>query len=296
MSLNFKKITLEDREIFDKYYEKQPQISSYISFVTLFAWRNKVNYDFAYKNGEIFLKFFNKSKNKSYFFLPQNTEESLKRAIEILKEENEPLAFYNITENQLKIIDKLYPGNFEFERNRDGDNYIYLSESLAKLSGSKLHSKKNKLNKFKKTYDYEYIRVTNKTAEECIEVAKSWCERKCNDIKNDYADISACEEVLYNLDSLNIVCGAIRCDGKIIAFSIGERYNDEVAIIHFEKADTSYDGSYAAINNEFIINEWANVKYINREEDMGLEGLRRAKTSYCPEFMLETYIAEFKNV
>ncbi len=296
MSLNFRKITLEDKPIFDNYYKKNPQISSYISFVTLFAWRNKVNYDFAFYKDEIFLKFFNKTKNKSYFFLVQNTEASLKKAIEILTEENEPLSFYNITEKQMALLETLYPGEFEFKRNRDGDNYIYSSESLAKLSGSKLHSKKNKLNKFRKNYQYEYIRVTDETAGECVEVAKSWCERKCSNGKTDYGDLSACEEVLYNLNSLNVVCGAIRCDGKIIAFSIGERYSDEVAIIHFEKADTSYDGSYAAINNEFVINEWADIKYINREEDMGIEGLRRAKTSYCPQFMLETYIADFKNV
>lgn len=296
MSLNYKKISLEDKEIFSKYYENQNQYSSYVSFVTLFAWRKKVNYDFACKDGEIFLRFYNKKENKNFFFLPQNTEESIKNAVEILLAENERPDFINITTRQMEILKKLYGGSFEFTRNRDGDNYIYTSKSLAELAGPKLHSKKNRLNKFKRTYSYEYVPITAENVRECLEVSRHWCERKCDDKAADFADVSACEEVLTNIDKLNVKCGALKCDGKIIAFSIGERICEDMAVIHFEKADIDYSGSYAAINNEFIIHEWSDVKYINREEDMGIEGLRKAKTSYCPEFMLETHIATYKDV
>lgn len=290
MSLDYKKISLCDKPIFDEYYKKEPQYSGYTSFVTLFAWRKNVNYDFAYKNGEIFLKFYHKTKKKSYFFMPQNSEASIKKAVETLIAENEIPSFYNITEEQMKILESLYTNAYTFERNRNGDNYIYTSESLINLSGKKLHSKKNKLNKFKKTYDYKYIAADEQKVRECIEISKKWCERKCNDGK---ADLTACEEVLSNICELDVKCGAIECNGKIIAFSVGEKINDDMAIIHFEKADTDYDGAFAAINNEFVLNEWKDIKYINREEDLGIEGLRKAKLAYCPTFMLETYIAEY---
>jgi len=291
MALEFKKITLRDQDVFIKFFEKEEIPSAYVSFVTVFAWNGGLNYDFCEKNGEIYLKFFSKSKNKEFYFLPQSSENAIKEAVDTILSENPSPSFININENQKNIIEKLYDGKFSFERNRDGDNYMYSSESLASLSGKKLHSKKNKLNKFRKTYAYEYTTLREENVQECIEVAKSWCERKCLS-DSDKADVSACEKVLSNLEALkNVRGGIIKNNGRIIAFSIGEKISDNMAIIHFEKADTDFDGAYAAINNEFILHEWTDVKYINREEDMGLEGLRKAKLSYCPAYMIETYIA-----
>ena len=89
--------------------------------------------------------------------------------------------------------------------------------------------------------------------------------------------------------------GVIEIDGKICAFSVGEALTDETALIHIEKADTSYSGIYAAINNEFVKNRWSGYKYINREEDMGIENLRKAKLSYHPDILLEKHVARFKN-
>ena len=292
MALEFRKVTLDDQNIFLDFFKKNKIPSEYVSFITVFAWRKLLGYDFCEKDGDIYLRFTSRSKKKEYYFLPQSEENSIKKAVDTILSENAAPNFMNINAEQKSILEKLYPGYFSYERNRDGDNYIYLSEKLASLSGKKLHSKKNRLNKFKKTYSYEYLPLTSEFISECIDVSRNWCERKCID-SNDRADESACEEILNNFESfIDIKGGIIRCDGKIIAFSIGERGSDDMAIIHFEKADTSYDGVYAAINNEFILNEWMDVKYVNREEDMGIEGLRKAKLSYCPEKMIETYIAE----
>ena len=292
MALNFRKVTIEDERIFLDYFEKNAIPSEYVSFVTVFAWDKLLNYDFAEKDGEIYLRFVSRSKKKEYYFLPQSSETSIKKAVDTILQEDSSPSFININEEQKIILEKLYSGRFNYIRNRDGDNYVYTSESLASLSGKKLHSKKNRLNKFKKTYSYEYMTMTDEHIEECLKVSQMWCERKCLQ-DNDRADETACEEVLKNLNRLsNVKGGIIKCDGKIIAFSLGERVSDDMVIIHFEKADTDYDGVYAAINNEFVLNEWMDVKYINREEDMGIEGLRKAKLSYCPCQMIETYIAE----
>ena len=101
-------------------------------------------------------------------------------------------------------------------------------------------------------------------------------------------------EVMFEyFDALELCGGVIVIDGNIAAFSIGEKLNESCALIHVEKADTSYKGIYAAINNEFVKNEWSDFEYINREEDMGIEGLRKAKLSYRPHHMVKKYICEF---
>ena len=93
------------------------------------------------------------------------------------------------------------------------------------------------------------------------------------------------------MEELGLTGGAIRVGGQIVAFSLGELLNNETVLVHFEKADTDFNGIYQVINNEFLKNEWADTVYVNREEDMGVEGLRKAKLSYCPEFLLECYEA-----
>ena len=121
-------------------------------------------------------------------------------------------------------------------------------------------------------------------------MAKEWCERKnCSEGGSMERELTACQLALLNMEKLNLKGGAIRINGKIAAFTLGEVLNPETALIHFEKADTAYDGIYQAINNEFLIHEWSDMKYVNREEDMGIEGLRKAKLSYCPEFLYECY-------
>ena len=151
-------------------------------------------------------------------------------------------------------------------------------------------SKRNFINRFKKDHNYNYESLNENSKKECIEVAREWCERKnCAMEGSAIKELTACEIALLNMEELGLKGGAIRTDGKIVAFSLGEKINDETVIVHFEKADTEYNGIFQVINNEFIKNDWSDTIYVNREEDMGIEGLRKAKMSYMPEFMLESY-------
>ena len=290
MSLDFHKITIEDKPFFDKYYSVYPQYSGYTSFATLFCWRDMMNCEICVEKDEPFVRI--NAKGKNAFFLPQTEKDNIKSFIGTADKEGYAYLLLGLSEKQKIIIDGLYPEKFIFRRTRNSDNYIYLREDLASLSGKKLHAKKNHLNKFKKTYTYEYKPLDGSMKNECIEVSKIWLERKSTDEKTDFP---ACAEALYNMEALSLKGGAIIHEGKIIAFSLGEKLNDEMALIHYEKADTAYEGVFAAINNEFIVNEWGGVKYINREEDLGIEGLRKSKLSYHPYKISETYTAE-KNV
>jgi len=159
MPIEFHPIRIEDKAFFDEYYKVYPNISGYTSFVTLFCWKETVNYEFAVVEGTPLLKFYNKTDKKERFFLPATDKKEIEKTVSLIEQNHLPLSFQNISSEQAAILQDLFPGRFNYSRNRDGDNYIYLSESLASLSGKKLHSKKNHLNKFKNTYDYSYIRL-----------------------------------------------------------------------------------------------------------------------------------------
>jgi len=284
--MQYKSIEIEDKKIFDEYYKLHKQYCEYLSFTTLFTWKDYGKYRYTVYDGEIIIKL---TDNEETFLLPQMTEESLKKTVDFLTESGK-VNIKGATKEQTELIKKLYGDRFKIIHKRDGDNYYYLVENLISLAGKKLHSKRNFVNRFKNQYNYAYEPITEATVKECIDVAKEWCERKnCGKNGSMEKEISACELALLNMKELSLKGGAIRIDGKIAAFTLGEHFNDETVIIHFEKADTQFEGIYQAINNEFSKNEWSHLKYVNREEDMGIEGLRKAKLSYCPEFLLECY-------
>ena len=127
---------------------------------------------------------------------------------------------------------------------------------------------------------------------ECKKLFEEWYSLKDEDSYSISSALDATFKLLDNMFSLNLIGGVIEVDGKIIACSIGEQISEDCAIIHIEFASKSYPGSYAIINQQFIENEWSKCQYINREEDMGDAGLRRAKESYQPIKLIETYTAK----
>ena len=178
---------------------------------------------------------------------------------------------------------------YELIEDRDNYDYIYLMEGLLNLSGKKLHAKRNHINQFRTKYDYEYVKITPDLLEECMEVYCQWLA--CKDVFEPgvLGEMEAIRQILTHMEFLGVKGGGIRVGGKLAAFTLGEKINEEMAVIHIEKADAELTGLYTFINQQFIEHEFTDVRYINREEDMGLEGLRRAKLSYAPEMLLEKY-------
>ena len=290
--MKFKKIELSDKKIFDEYYRKYPQYSSYLSFVNLFSWQAVVNFQYAIVCGHIIVKYENYKNKKEYYLIPETDIDSFKTVVDIILEKTPDISMSNLTKRQTEMLEEIYPGMFSFVHKRDNDNYCYLIEKMATLSGKKLHSKKNFVNRFKKEYNYTYEKIDKTSSKECIELLDTWCKNKDCEDGGIKAEACACRLALKYMDELSLKGGILRVDGKIVAFSIGEKYNDEMVIIHFEKADINYKGAFQTIFMEFTKNEWMDLKLVNREEDTGEEGLRKAKLSYYPEFMLEMYGAD----
>lgn len=189
------------------------------------------------------------------------------------------------------------PIKAEFERcagyslteDRDNYDYIYNMEDLRGLAGKKLHSKRNHINQFRAQYAFEYVEVTSAMMDECLDVYANWLENKDVLEPGVLGELEAIRQILTHMEYLGVRGGGIRVDGELVAFSLGERIDQDMAVIHIEKAD-EMTGLYSIINQQFIEHEFTDMKLINREEDMGLEGLRKAKMSYNPITLLEKFV------
>lgn len=285
--IEFKPIELEDKNIIDKYLCTEQNMGCEMAFGSLYIWRKAYNMRYAVLEDCLVL-WSKDGENPAGLRFPVGRGDRLKAAqiaCDYMEEIGERPQFYGVTRDVADFISE-NTDNYEISDMSKYSDYVYESKSLINLSGKKLHAKKNHLNKFKKTYNYEYLPIKQKDCDAVISAYDRWASLDDKYLEAEYSSIS---DVIKNIDFLGVKGAMIKVDGEIAAFTLGERLNDNTAVIHVEKADVSYDGAYAAINQMFVENEWSKYKYINREDDCGLEGLKKAKLSYRPAFMVEKY-------
>lgn len=293
----FRPIEIDDKDEFDKIVKP---INSYFCthcFTDLFIWRNQFNTNIYFKDGFVFIN--QNAYNQNFYFFPLGKGD-LHKALDLIeedaKERKEPFEMFCLNEWEIEHLDILKQ-RFDVEEQRDNEDYVYTSESLMTLAGKKLHSKRNFVNRFKKDYDgrWSYENITEDNMREVFRYHLSWCTlnetNHDEDIKNETTAISL---LFKNFDMLEAKGGILRLDGKIIAFTVGSRATEDMFVTHIEKADYNIPGAYQMINNQFALSNFEGIKYINREEDMGLEGLRKAKLSYYPAFLAKNYKAVLK--
>jgi hypothetical protein len=292
--IRFQQLTLSDKAVFDKYLHLRRYDSAHFNFTNLFMWRKPYNIEWAEEDGVLFVR---AVWEEEHFALPPfcapeaDWKGTLDKLIGHFAAEGWPLVIMGAETAVTELLTAAKPDFFTVESDRDNFDYVYLAEDLIALKGRKYHGKKNHINSFKREYpDYEYHPLTKDLAEDCIQMAIEWCEKKnCDDDGTLKCERDAIVEALRNMDKLDFVGGVILLNGKVQAFSFGEQINEDTAVIHVEKGDPDIRGLYPIINQEFCLNAWHNMTYINREEDMGIEGLRKAKESYHPVKMIEKY-------
>lgn len=273
-----KEIKITDKPLFDSYNAGMNM--SFYNFSNIFMWRDVMNYRYSVIDGALCVCA--EYRDQEPFMLFPLGVKNLKSTMKKIAERNGfPFTIRPLNQHMAEQISSLYP-NIQLEYRRDLSDYIYNTSDLATLSGKKLHKKRNRLNKFIKAYQYEYVTITPDNVD-FLKSAVDYLytdEEKQND---DFVDENrAINELVNNFASLNLKAGVLTVDGAIIAYSIGEMQNHDTALIHTEKANREYDGAYSAINYEFVRHEFAETSFINREEDMGIEGLRQAKMAYNP--------------
>lgn len=290
--LVFRKVQFEDKDVISKFFWNYPSRSCERTFVNSYLWARF--YPVTFGIVEDTLVFKSEREEGCAFSFPAGETEQVKKAIEFLdkgsKERGCSISFYHVTPENFAKLEEWYPGRFQIEYNEDVADYVYESEKLATLSGKKLHSKRNHINKFKQTYEgrWSYESITKENLEECFQMALKWRnENGCEDDESKNAEICVTLNSLRLFEELELVGGLLRLDGEIVAFTMGEPICEDTFVVHIEKAFADVPGAYNMINQQFVEHECMNYKYINREEDTGSEGLRKAKRSYRPVFMVE---------
>ena len=218
-----------------------------------------------------------------------DAKKCIESLMEYSEEQGQEFRMHCVTPEEFEELESLFQGEFEIEYDRDIADYVYEAEKLRNLSGKKYHGKKNHVNKFKKTYEnWEYISMTGEHAEEAFQLLLKWKElNACMENHEKNAESCVASNYLRLFDELDVCGGILRVNGQAAAFSIGEQVCDDTMVVHIEKALTEYEGAYTMINQQFVEHECQHVTYVNREEDTGDEGLRKAKLSYRPVFMVE---------
>ncbi len=289
--MQLKPLTIEDRSLFYKYYQKNPAKCSYLSFANLFLWKDAEEIQYFELEGHLVVTGKSLYNGQRYFMMPLGGCLCGKLKVYLDEHFGTDYHIYGITKEDLETVEKDCGGFFEFHRERDMDNYVYLSEKLIHLSGKKLHGKRNHIHKFTQLYSYTYEPLTPDNLPTIRPFVEEWYQKKAETDVSILAEKTALENALSQFGALQLQGGMLLVDGKVVAFSIGEQLNEITALIHFEKADTAYQGAYPMINRQFVLNAWSHLTYINREDDMGIEGLRKAKLSYQPDVMVEMYSA-----
>ncbi len=292
----FKDITPADREAITAFTLGSPRRSCDYSFANMCSWRFLFGSQYAIQEGFLLVKY--QVHGMPTYMLPLG-EGDLRAMIESLmadaRGQGVPFIMSGICSEVIPQIEALLPGRFTFTTDRDLADYVYLRTDLATLAGKKLQPKRNHVNKFKRTYQYEYTPITPERIPECLELEAEWCKaNNCDQHEGTGNERRALEYALRHFDELGLMGGILHVEGRIAAFTFGSPINHDTFDVHVEKADTAIDGAYAMINREFSNHVPAQYTYMNREEDLGIEGLRKAKLSYQPARLLEKYVARLK--
>ena len=289
--LTFHPISLEDRDWMMQKLSEDDFSSCEYAFANNFMWSEvyEVEVGQAYECGIIRYRI---SGDFSYSFPFGNGDK--KKAIELLRgicaAHQHKLCLYPIVEEERKQLIQWFPGEFEIDADRSDFDYVYTVEKLSTLRGKKLHGKRNHIARFMDDADWSYEALTTDNMNECREMAKLWIgqrEEKWNDEMEQ--EMRVLEKAFTYYKELGLFGGVLRKKGSIVAFTIGERLNSNTMVVHFEKAFPELQGAYPMINQQFVLHEGQNFTYVNREEDTGDLGLRKAKLSYYPDILLKKY-------
>jgi hypothetical protein len=288
---DFKRIELLDKKIFTDFLAEDPPKTSELTFTNLFMWRHRYQPLWSTRNNSLLIIL--RPDGEAPFGLPPvgpgNKEEALSSLLgELQKASQEP----RICRVGKDFVDNhVDPDRYEITYDRDNSDYVYLAENLIQLPGNKFHRKKNHVNRFRKHHDFNYWTLDEEVVDLFLGLQEDWCElKKCVEDPDLLQEDRAIYEALTHYKELGFRGGAISIGSKVEAFALGELLNPDTAVIHIEKANPEIPGLYAAINQIFCDKEWSGVKYINREQDLGLANLRKAKQSYYPDHMIDKHI------
>ncbi len=292
--LSFRPVEIQHRDIFQPYLTKNSQTCDRV-FVNTFCWQHLFHTQWAEENGFLIIRaFINGERRAAYIVVSQKDRPAYTDILPALEadaaEFDQPLTLMGLSEEECDILQQQLPGQFFFDKNRDFADYVYKADDLKTLKGRKYAQKRNHVNKFKSLYNYHYEAITKENITDCLQLEESWISQHAEDesAQSEYITI---QKAFQHFEALGLLGGALYVDGKLVAFTYGSAIRNDIFCTHVEKADIHYEGVYQMINYLFAQHLPEQFTFINREEDMGLAGLRKSKSSYQPAMLAYKHTA-----
>jgi len=289
----FKPVELGDRQALVEILRAYRPNTSELTFTNLFIWRR--HFDLQWSIHEDRLCIVGKEDVCPRFVMgpigPPGRADTARLLLEWLKDEtgdDEPCI--ERADERLALELSGLP-EFTVEERREHFDYVYVTQDLIDLAGNRYRTKRNHINQFHRTYgSYTYEDLEDRHVEACLALQEKWClQRRCDEDLNLQGEWDATKEILLNYRALDAAGAVIIVDSEVMAFTLGEPLGDDMVVIHIEKADPDVPGLYQLINQQFCARRWRDRKSVNREQDLGIPGLRDAKLSYSPDHLVRKY-------
>ena len=288
MRLYFEPITIDRQaEYLDRLALCSQKASDY-SFVNLWGWADEYGLLWAWEEEYVWIK---QTKPHELFWAPVGPWDKINWAVFFEKHVPGHATFIRVPEMLSQTWNRCLKDGLTVEESRGHWDYLYSVTELIELGGNRFHKKKNLLNQFKKNYTFKYVPLTDELINMAGEMQEDWCTwRDCESSAQLFAENDAIDRVLKNYEKLKgLLGGAILVDNKMVAYTVAEKISKDSVIIHFEKGSPDYKGVYQAINQMFLEHSCKDLTTVNREQDLGDEGLRKAKLSYNPIDFIKKY-------
>ncbi|MFH2218711.1 MAG: phosphatidylglycerol lysyltransferase domain-containing protein [Pseudomonadota bacterium] len=288
MSLNFEPIALDRQEEYLDRFSQCAQKSSEYSFVNLWGWAEEHGLCWAWSDELVWIQ---QNRPETIYWAPVGPWEHVGWNKCLDETFSGRTLFARIPETLFRIWEKRIGQRIAAEESREHWDYLYAVDDLIALGGKSFHKKKNLLNQFRKKYDFEYVPFETAMIEMAMGMQEDWCTwRDCESSESLSSENRAISRTLDQWENLKgIMGGALIVEEKMAAYTIAESLAEDTLVVHFEKGSPDYKGVYQAVNQMFLEHSGGNFKIVNREQDLGDEGLRKAKLSYNPIDFLKKY-------
>ena len=291
--LDLHHLKTKDKDLVERYIPQFCKQMCDFGFGNLYTWSVAEHTEIAESEGFLYLRStFNGVTSYAVLWGEGDINKALQTVVDDATERECDLSFYCISEEQLPLLKEFFGDRLCVKEQRDYFDYIYLSEALSQLKGRKLHSKKNHVNSFIKKFNYTVDDIDASNIKECLEFSHRWHmqNESTQRLEAERQVIDCAFSKFAQLGYRGII---LRVDGRIVAYALGEPMADgNTFCVHFEKASPDFPQAYAAVNKFFADKLMGEFQYINREDDAGVEGLRKAKLSYQPQYLLKKYYAK----
>lgn len=293
--IEFRPVRLEDRATIERFTMSSDITNCDLSFANMFCWQEVYHSAWAIVDGFLVIRFHIDGGDRLGYMQPVG-EEDCARIIPALREDahahGQRLRIIGLTDRGREMIRQMHIGQFAFESDRALEDYVYAADDLRNLPGRRYQPKRNHINRFMAEYpDYRYEELTPDRFDECMQLEREWRRNHEGHTSELCAEQRAMQRAFAHFAELGMTGGCIYVGERMVAFTYGSAVNDHTFDTHVEKADTDYDGAFTVINCLFARHLPERFTLINREEDLGIEGLRRAKLSYHPAVIQHKFTA-----